>query len=373
MTQAVRGAAPGWRLGQVRGVPVYIARSWLLIALVIVLLFGPVAGDALPGSGPWAYAVAAAFAVLLLVSVLVHEAAHAVVAARSGHRVVRVVADFWGGHTAYEGAGSGPGRAAMVAVAGPLANAALALLGWLLLSVLDNPVLVLLALGMTFANGFVAVVNLLPGLPLDGGHVLDALVWRLTGSRGLGTMVAGWSGRLLVVALALWALAWPVLQGERPSLTRVLWVGLLAFFLWTGSSQGLALGRARRALEGRDLETLLRPLPVLDGGRPVSELDRHAAGPAGQSAAVVTGPDGRPYGLVDAAAAGAVPPGERQHTPVAAVTRRLPSGAVVRTQAQDELLQVVSAMEASGSPVVVVVDEAGRVRGAVRAQDLRSL
>ncbi|WP_153399062.1 M50 family metallopeptidase, partial [Ornithinicoccus halotolerans] len=308
MTQAVTGAGPGWRLGQVGGVPVYIARSWLLIALVIVLLFGPVARDALPGSGPWAYAVAAAFAVLLLLSVLVHEAAHAVVAARSGHQVVRIVADFWGGHTAYQGAGSGPGRAALVAAAGPLANAALALLGWLLLPLLDNPVLVLLTLGLTFANGFVAVVNLLPGLPLDGGHVLDAVVWRLTGSRGLGTMVAAWSGRLLVVALALWVLAWPLLQGDRPSLTRLLWVGLLGFFLWAGSSQGLALGRARRALEGRSLQPLLRVLPVLDSSRPVSELDRHpagsaeSAGSAGHPAAVVTGPDGRPYGLVDAAA-----------------------------------------------------------------------
>ena len=66
----------GWAVGHLAGVPVHIGRSWFLVAAVIVLLFGPVAQRAMPSLGGWAYVVAATFAVLLLLSVLVHEAAH---------------------------------------------------------------------------------------------------------------------------------------------------------------------------------------------------------------------------------------------------------------------------------------------------------
>ena len=92
----------GLRLATIGGVPVYIGGSWPIIAVIIVVTFGPQIADGRPGLGAAAYLVALAYALLLLVSVLAHEAAHAVVATRSGYRVNRVVADLWGGHTAYE-------------------------------------------------------------------------------------------------------------------------------------------------------------------------------------------------------------------------------------------------------------------------------
>src|SRR5450759_1479256 len=84
-TQDSTGPAPGWRLATIGGVPVYIGRSWPIIALIIVTTFGPGIASSRPYLGVGAYAVAAAYALLLLVSVLAHEAAHAVVATRAGY------------------------------------------------------------------------------------------------------------------------------------------------------------------------------------------------------------------------------------------------------------------------------------------------
>ena len=132
----MNSSGPGWRIGSLSGIPVYLGRSWVVVAVLMVALFGPSVRSVIPSLGIWAYAVAAVFALLLLVSVFVHEAAHALVAQQVGFGVSRMVADFWGGHTAHDGAGGTPGRSAAVAVVGPLSNGVLAVLGWWLVETL---------------------------------------------------------------------------------------------------------------------------------------------------------------------------------------------------------------------------------------------
>src|SRR4029453_2145060 len=114
-----RSAPYGWRLGAIHGIPVYLGRSWPIIAIVVVLTFGPTVptptGDT---GGAYGDAVAVAYAVLLLISVLAHEAGHALMARRYGYRVDRVVADLWGGHTIYDSTASRPGTRAAISVSG---------------------------------------------------------------------------------------------------------------------------------------------------------------------------------------------------------------------------------------------------------------
>ncbi|HEY5179181.1 MAG TPA: M50 family metallopeptidase, partial [Dermatophilaceae bacterium] len=217
-TQNSTSPAPGWRLATIGGVPVYIGRSWPIIALIIVTTFGPGIASSRPYLGLGAYAVAAAYAVLLLVSVLAHEAAHAVVATCAGYSVHRVVADLWGGHTAYNSSNARPGASALVAIAGPAANAALALVGWLAMPYIDGDISSRLVRAIWFTNAFVAGFNLLPGLPLDGGFLVDSLVWRITGKRESGLIAAGWCGRVVTVSVVLWFLGLPLLNGQRPDL-----------------------------------------------------------------------------------------------------------------------------------------------------------
>src|SRR5699024_6941088 len=128
-------------------------------------------------------------------------------------------------------------------------------------------VLLLLTYAFAWANTFVAVFNLVPGLPLDGGFLLEALVWKVSGSRHLGTMVAGWAGRVLVVLVVIYAL-FPVLQGERISLTRVLWALVIGGFLWQGASQAVRIGRhgaiaSRRTVGQAALATGIVPAGAL--------------------------------------------------------------------------------------------------------------
>ena len=357
--------APGWRIGSLAGAPVYIGRSWFVVAGVIIVIFGPVVQNILPELDGWAYAVAGAFAILLLVSVLVHEAAHALVGQACGYAVNRLVADFWGGHTAYDSRDSTPGRSALVAIAGPLANAALAGLGWVWLQQTDSGISFLLAAGFTYANVFVAAFNLLPGLPLDGGYLVDSLVWKLTGSRGSGMIVAGWSGRLMVLVLVWWLIARPWLAGREPTMTSLLWLVVLGGFLWFGASEAIKVGRARKQLELVRVSEYLTPVVTV----PASALLTQLPPPVGQLV-LGTDPDGVPVGVLDPAALGAVPREAWGGTPVSAVLQHLPPSWVVAGTPQDDLTDVVVAMQTDKLPMIAVRGRDGQVYGVVRVSDL---
>lgn len=357
--------APGWRIGRLAGAPVYIGRSWFLVAGVIVLLFGPVVQRTLPELGAWSYLVAGAFAVLLLVSVLVHEAAHALVGQACGYSVNRVVADFWGGHTAYDSRDSTAGRSALVAIAGPVANALLAGLGWLWLQQTGSGIGFLLAAGFTYANGFVAAFNLLPGLPLDGGYLVDSLVWKVTGSRGTGMIVAGWSGRLMVLVAAWWLVGRPLAAGRPLGITSLLWLLLIGGFLWLGASEAIKVGRARRRLETVRIGQYLSAVSVVPAAAPLTELPP----PTGQLVVGVD-PAGRPVGVLDPAALRTVPPELRASTAVSAVLQHLPEAWVVGGTPEDDMTDVVIAIQTDHLPMVAVRGPDGRVHGVVRSADL---
>jgi Zn-dependent protease len=356
----------GWRVGSLAGVPVYLGRSWILILVVIAMVFGPVVRTVVPSLGSAAYLVAGGFAVLLLLSVLVHEGAHALVGRACGYRVNRIVADFWGGHTAYDSTDSTPGRSALVAIAGPLANGVLAGLGWLLLQVLPEGVPWLVAVAFTYANGFVALFNLLPGLPLDGGFLVDSLVWRLTGSRGAGMVVAGWCGRVVTGGLLLWALGPTLVSGQPITLTRVLWVVLIGSFLWIGAGDAIRVGRARQVFERTTVGSVCRPVARVPVGATVGELPPVPPGVE----VVAVDPTGHPVGILDREALARVPGVLHATTPVTTVLRRQPDGWVVTARPDDPVTDVVVTMQRLRTPVVAVRAPDGPLLGLVHARDV---
>ncbi len=362
----------GLRLARVHGIPVYIGRSWPLIALVVVLFFGPTVPV---GSRPLGYAVAGAYALLLLLSVLAHEAGHAVVARAFGARVDRVVADLWGGHTVFESEQLRPGATAAVAVAGPGVNLVVAAVGWAALGVVDVPVAQLLVGAVVVTNAFVGGFNLLPGLPLDGGFVVDALVWKLTGDRARGLLVAGWLGRGVTLVVAGWFLLVPLLQGRRPSLFTLVWVALLGAFLWAGATQAVRAGSARRTISAVPLRQVLRPVTGVPAHASAAAVVRALLQAPSGARAVLLSPAGGPMGFVDPAALGSVPPGRRDEVPALSLLRRPPDGWVVSAGPGDDAFRVARAFTdldaagAAGHPVLVV-DDAGRLLGAVDVEDL---
>ncbi|GAA1183491.1 hypothetical protein GCM10009584_26950 [Ornithinimicrobium humiphilum] len=355
----------GWRIGSLSGVPVFLGRSWVLVAVLIVLLFGPTVEAVLGLGGFWSSVVALIFAVLLLVSVLTHEAAHALVAQRVGFGVSRVVADFWGGHTAHDAAGVTPGRSAAVAAVGPLANGLLALAGWGLMAVLDGGVPLLLAYAFTWANAFVALFNLVPGLPLDGGFLLEAAVWRATGDRSTATWAAGWAGRVVAVLLVAWAVSPVLLEGQRIGIGRLAWVVVIAFFLWQGASSAITAGRHGRAASRLRVGDVARPVGVVPPDAPVGSVRW-----ADAAVWVVRRPGETPDGLVHPGALEKVPADERAHAPVFSVAVRMPIGWALPLGPDASFDRVLEVMRTTGAGIVCLLDEEGAPWGAVAATDL---
>lgn len=362
----------GWRAGSLAGVPIYLGRSWLLIAAAIIAIFGPMIGRNRPDLGGNSYLVAAAFVVLLLVSVLVHEAAHALTARSHGFRVSRIVADFWGGHTAYDAGAGSPGPSAIVAVAGPLANGALAGIGYAIVQVVPSGIPTFLATAFAIANAIVAVFNLLPGLPLDGGYLVEAAVWKASGSRAAGTTSAGWAGRILVV-LGISALVLvPFSRGYRPDIIQIVIAAALGAFLWFGASDAVRIGRARARLEHATVAALIEPARFVPQDRPLAEVLSEAAGQA-QLPIVVVDTDGLPIGLLDPAAAARVEAGNRADTPVGVATSRFAPQWNLTAALDDGLEPVVGRIEQHRLAAVVITSRNGDALGLIRAKAIADL
>jgi len=364
--------APGWRLATVGGVPVYIGRSWPIILVVIVATFGPGVADRHPGLGSGAYAVALAYALLLLVSVLAHEAAHAVVATRSGYRVNRVVADLWGGHTAYDSSNVRPGASALVAIAGPAANGFLAFVGWLALPLIEGDVTSMLIGAIVYTNGFVAAFNLLPGLPLDGGFLVDSLVWRITGSRETGLIAAGWCGRVVTVLVVLWFLGRPLLNGQPPDLFSLVWVLLIGGFLWVGATNAIRSGRGGRLMAGIRIDSVWRRATSLPAHASAAQaVSLRSSGPGG-TAVIVEDDRGQAIGLLDDDALAAIPEQSLGGVQVTSVMRRQPEGWVADAAPEGSIAPVVMVMQSLGIGAVPVRGPDGRIDGIVLAGDLQA-
>jgi Zn-dependent protease len=371
----VRG---GISLGRPFGVPLLLAPSWFLFAGLIVWIFAPVVQVRVGGFA--AYAVAFGYAVLLLVSVLLHEVAHALAARWSGMRVTGIVLNVWGGFTSHEGR-TGPGRSLVIAVVGPVVNAVIALVAHQAGGALrDQPdgggVLGLLLGALTLSNTLLAVFNLLPGLPLDGGHALEAVVWKLRGDRLAGTVVAGWVGRVLAVVVFLAALAGPRLLGWGTSLTDVVWAGLVGALLWQGASSALQYATQQRRVPALSARVLQRPAIGVNARATVEEVVRsaRAAIDAGATSGsrrdlevVLVTDDGVPVAVVDSTALRRVPEERRTSLGAGATARALPPRSwLPEDLAGEDLLQAVQVRPGEH----VVVDGAGRVRGLLHTGDV---
>lgn len=387
-------ASYGWRIGAIRGIPVFLGRSWPVIAIVVVLTFAPnVSTSTGEYGGVFGYAVAVAYAVLLLLSVLAHEAGHALVARRFGFRVDRVVADLWGGHTVYDSSTSRAGTSAVISVSGPLANLALAGIGYAVMQALDpDGVVGLLLFAVTLTNAFVGVFNLLPGLPLDGGYLVHAVVWKVTGDRNRALIVAGWLGRVVTVVFVLWLVGRPLLLGQPPSLVTIVWCGLIGAFLWMGATSAIRAGQSRRVIERVPLARVLRTAMVVGVGDSVASVLARVDGAAsggrrdgdggwavGGSGAVapivvVVGRSGEILGIANLDAARGIDGARQGQVSVEAVVGRQPDGWVVMVDSREgDVSGLVSAVAAGGAAApltLLAVTPAGEVLGTVTLADL---
>jgi Zn-dependent protease len=356
----------GIPVGRVGSVPVYLRPSWFLIAALVTVLFAPGIRASVAVPPGMEYLIALSFAILLLLSVFIHELAHAGAAAVTGTPATHIVLDLWGGHTAFGEESSGPWRSIGVSVVGPLSNALLALLAWLAIrSTQPTGVTGLLLDALATSNLIVAAFNALPGLPLDGGRVLEALVWRVSGDRHTGTLVAGWSGRLVALGVLAWTLA-AVIGGTR-TVTGGLWLLLIAGLLWQGAGQAIAAAHWFRRADRAQIDELLQPAVAVPSTATVATA-LVAASEAGARAVVVLDVYGRPAAIVDERSAAGVPAARADQVGAAAVAHALPEGAVLEAGLGGDAL--IQRLQANPAVRYAVMDRHERVVGVLDWEDV---
>jgi Zn-dependent protease len=248
--------AEGWQIARVWGIPVLIHPTWLIILLISTVAFARDYHPAASGGDLMTWGLAFLTALLLFVSVLLHELGHCLVALSQGVKVISIKLFLLGGVASVDRECATPMGAALVAAAGPAVSLVLAGL-FLALRVPAGqfaPGLGQMVLQLGLLNLTLALFNLLPGLPLDGGLLLKALVWQISGSQRRGIQVANGCGRFLSF-MALGLGTWVLLKGNGgPG----LWLLVLGWF---------GLGAASRQSQLLRLQTVLKELRVADASR----------------------------------------------------------------------------------------------------------
>ncbi|MGZ4609934.1 MAG: site-2 protease family protein [Actinomycetes bacterium] len=363
-----RDPGGGLLIGRPFGVPVFVTPTWLLVAALITVGFASSVEAQVPGIGQWKYAVSLGFAVLLYVSVLIHELSHTVVALRSGLPVRRISLYLLGGVSEIEKPAPTPGREAGIAFAGPLVSLLLGALAFGVHEVLPaGTVGRVLAGALMYSNLVVGVFNMLPGLPLDGGRVLSAGVWKITGNRHTGAVVAAWCGRVVAVLVLLLPSILSERAGNQPDLVDFIWGGLLASFIWVGASQALQVARVQGRIPALSARTLTRRAIPVPFDTPLAEALRrlHESGARGL---VVVSADGTPVGIVNEAAVRATPDHRRPWVPVGDLSRRIQPEHVVGADLAGE--ELVTALTRLPSSEYLVVEPNGDVYGVLAAEDV---
>lgn len=348
--------------------PLYFAPSWVLIATLITVTYNGIVYDVVDGIGrPTSVLVAFAFSLLLAFCVLAHELGHTAVSLVLGQPVTRVVIFLLGGVSEIEGEIRRPRDEVLIALAGPFVSLALAGAAWGGYAAVEDATIpsVLFALLM-WSNLVVAVFNLLPGLPLDGGRALRATVWGVTRSRFTGTKIAANTGRVLAVLVAIGSILLNV-DGVNWGLGTAIFGLALGAFIWVAATQSLRVAEMQERLPLLSMPRLLRRGLLVHADLPVSEAIRQA-GEAHAGGLVVVDSANKPQAIVDERRIGAVPMERRPWVPVSEVARPIEPGLVLGVGLSGDAL--LAALRSTPAHEYLVVNQDGSPAGILSSKDL---
>jgi len=368
------------RLGTYAGAPIIFTSSWLILGVLLIALFAPIARRNWPDLGPWSYGIAAIVVVFLGFSTLVHEMAHAIVAHRSRLRITAINVTFWGGATHLGTPSPTPRIRALISLAGPVSNLVLALISYGLWQVPErNSIPWALLAVLTFVNLFVGLLNLFPALPLDGGGIVEAIIWAIKKDQYVASRITGRISQILGALLALSPFVWMATTGQRIDFVLIVWAIILGATMWaTGAS--LQNQRAPRPVGAE----IFLPVAIIARHQTVDQLpteiaaldDPAAPAPGDQHLIVIQEADGTVTGWVDPKGVAQVPMSLAATTPVTAVSRALPGDAILRgwPKTGQEWVSVIGGLTHEIAGFVILDDETaahpGRPRAAVNMQRL---
>jgi Zn-dependent protease len=362
----------GWQLLKLGGIPLRIHPSWFVILLLATAAFQQQYAEQLrePLGAPALWGLGLATAILLFISVLLHELGHSMVAVAQGVKVRSITLFLLGGVATVERECSTPFGALLVAAAGPAVSLALGAL--LMLSAHPAthlwPWLGAMASELATLNLVLGLFNLLPGLPLDGGLIVKALVWQASGSQRRGIEVANACGRFLAyLAVGLGAVL--VFNGRGVS---GIWLMLLGWFglgAARNQNQMLALQQSLNDLRVRDAAG--RRFRVLEASgtlRDISRLRLADADSAGQGDWLLVTDSGRWRGVIDDQPLQQLPVQRWDADSIGDHLRPLSSLPSINEAAP--LWQAVQQLEDTGNERLLVLSPAGLPSGTIDRPDL---
>jgi Zn-dependent protease len=348
------------------GIPVYISPYWLVFAAVLVVMYATSVEIHIAKVSD-RYIVAGAFVLLLYVSVLVHELAHCVVARGFGLPVRRVLLYPLGGYSEIEQEPGTPAREALISGAGPAVSLALAGIGYELSRVVSSGLPHQLIDQLFVANLIVGIFNLLPGLPLDGGRIFRAGIWKLTKRPYTASIAAAWAGRVLAIALVGLTLVSQETEGGSFLNLSWLWLLVIAGFMWIQSTQAIRAAKIRERLPMVSARRLGRRAIPVAANVPLAEAVRRAQA-ANARALVIVDHENTPTAIVNETAVQATPDERRPWIEVGSLARTLEPNMVLSADLSG--MDLIKAVQQAPASEYLLVEPSGQVFGVLAASDL---
>jgi Zn-dependent protease/CBS domain-containing protein len=365
-----------WRLFRLLGIPVSVDVSWLLILVLLTLSFAEgfpailheyFPGDTRPLAPAESWLMGLVTALAFFTCIVLHEFGHALVARSRGMPISGITLFLFGGVSELGDEPRSAGTEFLMAVAGPLVSAVLAVLFWGVAVVgyqggWPHPVVIVLGY-LASINAVVLVFNMVPAFPLDGGRVLRSILWGATGSVRRATRWASYAGQ----AFAWVLITWGVLQFFSHNWVSGMWSALIGIFLNGAARSGYQQVLIRQALQGEPVRRFMNTNPIvvppsLDLLHWVDDYVyryHHRAFPVAS--------DGQLEGVVTTQALGQIPRGEwAAHTVGEVMAHDLQA---VTIAADADALEALSKMQRSGVSRLLVT-EGGRLTGIVSLRDL---
>ncbi len=381
----------GIKIAQISNIPIFIDPSWLLITLLFAFSLQQLYRELLP---QWSWPIGIGVSVLYFASILFHELAHSWTAQQADIKVNFVVLHFFGGLASLDREPASPGIEARVAAAGPLANFALGIIALGLLypivgenlfdlldqNALENliatkqPLAISVAIVLyriAYLNIFVGLINLLPGLPLDGGRLFRALMWQICRSKHQGTVMAARSGQILGWFFIIRGIF--ILFGTG-NLIALFWM-LTGIMFLRESIQVLNLAEMEAALLKINAEvTMTRDFRLVDGATTLRDFaDNFLLREQSPLKPIYfASRDGRDRGWIDPQKLTEIKSDRWSQESVEAITAPLKSLTTVNLSTP--LAQVISALETEKLRWIAVLSPVGSVAGVIdRGDILRAL
>lgn len=364
----------GWRVGSLFGIPLLIDPSWFFIITLVTFIYGSMWQRVYPNWGAaTAWGTGLAMALLLFLSVLLHELGHSLVAKLQGIRVQSITLFFFGGIAAIAQEPKTPGKAFQVAIAGPAVSFGLFLLltGLSFFTPDTSAPLNVLLTRLAGINLVLTLFNLIPGLPLDGGQVLKAIIWKLTGSQIRGIRSAAKVGRFLGSLAIVWGIADVFDVTKALGIPQVvgLWGALIGWFVVQNASNYDRVTELQEALlKIKADDAMTRDFRVVDADMSLRRFADDYLLTESRTAVFFAASNGRYRGLVNPDDLQSIERSLWENKTLLSIVHPLTE--VPTVQESTPIVEVIQLLENKQLPRITVLSPAEAVSGVIDRGDI---